>query len=174
MQLALGSGNWSQAYKNMDYITIDAVEKSSVDYTQEIPPLPDEILEMGAVFKHVEGMHFWEHLYHWQAVELAEQIVSILKPGGVLILELPNIQKAVNYMAGVEIAPDDPRYTMWALYGAQTDPDWIGNPHQAHKWGYTPHTITKQLKDAGFREVEILRATMRLPDVRDMRVRAYV
>lgn len=177
MRLALGSGNMTAAYNISEYITVDAVKRNGKpDYLIVIPPLPDEILKMGPAFEIVEAMHFWEHLHHWQAVELAEQVATILRPDGRFILEMPNIQKAINYMAGVEQAPDinDPRFTMWALYGPQTDPNWMDDEWQTHKWGYTPETITKQLKGAGFRNVEIKQAQERLPIVRDMRVVAYV
>lgn len=170
MRLALGTGRQTQVYGRLGFVTVDAVvTKGKPDYLCEIPPLPDDILAME--FEEVEAKHFWEHLYHWQAEQLAREIVSILKPGGKLILELPNLNKAVEHFRNGE---DDPRLGMWAIYGAQTDPTWIGNAYQAHKWGYTPETITEQLRGAGFQAVSVTRATERMPEVRDMRVIAHV
>jgi SAM-dependent methyltransferase len=184
-KLALGVGVQGNRYKLAGWITIDAkqLRNQHVDYVQVVPPLPEEVMEMVDVFDVVEGMHFWEHLYIWQAKQLAKEIHQILKPGGKLILELPNLAKVFEYQAGVKDIPKipsrppmyepDPRFGLWAIYGAQDDPKWTGNIFQAHKWGYTPETITEQLKAAGFSRVDIKRATTRLPDVRDMRVEAY-
>lgn len=169
MRLALGTGSQTNAYKARGFITVDA--RKPADYIAVIPPLPDEIMKMGRVFTRVEASHFWEHLYHWQAVELAGQLAKIIQPGGILVLEMPRLDQAIDHFINGE---KDPRLTMWAIYGAQTDPKWSGNIYQAHKWGYTPETISQQLMDAGFSEVEIKRATVRMPDIRDMRVEAYV
>ena len=169
MQLEIGSGRKS------GWITIDAVKVA--DFVCVVPPLPPEIRAMD--FTKVQAIHFWEHLYHWQAVQLASEIYAVLCMGGKLILELPNLVKCCEYVAGVHPVPQtpaspripDPRFTLWGIYGAQDDPKCVGDIHQAHKWGYTPASIKLMLKEAGFAMVDILPTQSKAG--RDMRVEAY-
>lgn len=174
MKLALGCGNNVQYYRRRGFLTLDAVRPrmTNPDIIAEVPPLPEDVLKHGQVFDEVEAMHFWEHLYAWQAEALAREIVGILVPGeGKLVMEMPNLERAIEHFVN---GAKDPRMTMWAVYGAQTDPKWHGNPYAAHKWGYTPETIEQQLLEAGFRGVHVGRALERMPVIRDMRVIAYV
>lgn len=169
MWLEIGSG------KKAKWLTIDAVKDA--DFVCVVPPLPHEIRSMK--FDKVQAIHFWEHLYHWQAVQLASEIYDVLELGGKLILEMPNLIKCCEYVAGVHEIPasprspriPDPRYTMWGIYGAQDDPPHVGDIHQAHKWGWTPASIKLLLKSAGFAMVDIL-PTQSKPG-RDMRIEAY-
>ena len=163
------------ARKRLGWITIDAVKDA--DYKIVVPPLPAEIRAMK--FERVEAIHFWEHLYHWQAVQLASEIYEVLEPGGKLILELPNLIKCCEYVAGAKDIPlsnaaprqPDPRFTVWGIFGAQDDPKCVGDIHQAHKWGYTPASIQLMLKEAGFDRVDFP-PTHSKPG-RDMRVEAF-
>ncbi len=161
----LGSGRNSKHLNLNNWVTIDSNPKSKATHIQEIPPLPKEIKDVD-IFR---GNHFWEHLYIWQANELARELYEALKPNGQLVLELPNLAKACEFLLADE---PDVRKTWWAIYGAQEDPTWSGDISQAHKWGYTPESITKQLREAGFEHVDIRRAVYRIPE-RDMRVVAF-
>jgi hypothetical protein len=153
MRLEIGAG------KKCGWVTIDAVKQA--DFVCEVPPLPDDVMQMK--FDRVESCHFWEHLYHWQAVELAEQIYTVLNPGGVLSMELPDLNKACEYFLGLKNIPvlggapcqPDPRFTLWRIYGPQTDPNVSGNKFMAHKWGYTPDSIKEQLYNVGFKTVTV-------------------
>ena len=122
-KLDLGSGKLTDRYKNRGWITLDARPEVNAHYTAEIPPIPRAVKDLGK-FDLVQGIHFWEHLYHWQACELAVEILEILKPGGKLILELPNLDLACIYQLGLVKVPiinnapyqPDPRFLMWAIY----------------------------------------------------------
>lgn len=173
-KLALGSGGATGYYKTHGYITLDADPACGADWTCAIPPLPD----LGPL-EYVEAYHFWEHLYLWQAEELAVQIYLALIPGGKLVLEMPDLAKCCRFLLGLDQLPvkdnapyhPDPRFTMWGIYGAQDDPKWTENIWQTHKWGYTPETIKTQLQVAGFRDVTIKAPLTGQPE-RDMRVEA--
>lgn len=109
--------------------------------------------------------HFIEHVYRWEAPAVIAEFRRLLKPGGRLIMELPDLEKcARNLLAGQK-----DQLCMWGLYG---DPGQQ-SPYMCHRWGYTPATVTDLLLSAGFRKI-----TTGLPQThgrrhnRDMRVEA--
>ena len=55
---------------------------------------------------------------------------------------------------------------MWPLYG---DPGWQ-DPLMCHRWGYTPWSLVKLLKDCGFKNVRQEKAVFKHQDPRDMRI----
>lgn len=61
--------------------------------------------------------------------------VRVLKPGGLLVLELPCLDKILRLFAYFvrEKKPIDPRLTVWGLYG---DPRYE-NEAMTHKWCYS-------------------------------------
>jgi predicted SAM-dependent methyltransferase len=88
------------------------------------------------------ALHVIEHVYAWEAPHLLAEWKRLLKPGGRLILELPNLRLACeNFLAGL---PD--QMGMWPIYGDASHKD----PYMMHKNGYTPETISALLYAAGF------------------------
>jgi predicted SAM-dependent methyltransferase len=113
----------------------------------------------------LHSIHFIEHVYAWEAPAVIREFRRLVKPGGLLVLELPDLEKACrNLLSGTK-----DQYSMWSLYG---DPNKI-DPFMCHRWGYTPHTIKTLLTENGFKRVQ-----RRPPqfhgkrDYRDMRIEA--
>lgn len=121
-------------------------------------PLPD------GCASELHSYHFLEHVYRWEAPALVAEWRRLLKPGGLLVLELPNIKLAAkNLTAGM-----DDQMTMWGFYG---DPSWR-DPFMCHRWGYTPETVKVLL--LGFEKVKALPPrTHGAKAQRDMRIEAY-
>lgn len=90
----------------------------------------------------LQAMHIIEHVYAWEAPALVKEWRRLLKPRGLLILELPNIEKAArNLLNGM-----NDQMAMWPIYG-----DWNHkDPYMMHKHGYTSATITELLRRCGF------------------------
>ncbi len=112
------------------------------------------------------AIHVIEHFYAWEAPDVLEEWLRILKPGGKLIVECPDLQKTINHMAN---GITDPQLTMWPLYG---DPRY-GDPLMCHKWGYTPNSLRKLMEYVGFKNVTEEPAQFKLKEVRDMRLVGY-
>lgn len=138
------------------FCCIDAVQNPkasrNVDllYAMEFngPALANPIPLNDGVATEVHAYHFIEHVYRWQAPAVVAEFRRLLKAGGRLILELPDIQKAAkNLLLG---SPD--QMSMWALYGDPGHKD----PYMCHRWGYTPATITQLLADAGYQNIRVL------------------
>ena len=122
-------------------------------------PLENEIAE------EVHSYHFIEHIYFWEAENIVKEFHRLLKEGGKLIIECPDIMKcAHNFING-----RTDQMGMWGLYG-----DWAHkDPFMMHSHGYHPATITELLKSAGFKQIKILNPVTHGARVaRDMRVEA--
>lgn len=118
-----------------------------------------------SVASELHNYHFIEHFFEWEAPALAAEFYRLLKPGGRLIMELPNIEKAARNL----VNGSKEHLTMWPLYG---DPGHK-NPYMCHKWGYTNRTIKALLKGAGFGDIHISEPiTHGCKTNRDMRVTA--
>jgi len=122
-------------------------------------PLPDLIAD------EVMAIHILEHFYHWEVPKVLAEWNRLLKVGGKLSLEMPDIMKAARNL----IDGCDDQMAMWPIYGDQT----LENPLMCHKWGWTFKTLKPVLEAAGFTEV-----TLQFPEwhgrktMRDFRVEA--
>jgi predicted SAM-dependent methyltransferase len=157
-KLRLGErGKGTKGWVNLD-------SHPSADIVAQLPELPLSVIERQ--WSRIEGIHVWEHLYKWDAEELAAILKKILRPGGELVLECPNLEVACRAMLG--FGPVSNRYRMHVFYGDPRRKD----PSYGHRWGYTPATLVAQLiEHGGFgkRDVRIERARHHVPD-RDFRV----
>lgn len=130
-------------------------------------PLPDECADV------VQAIHLFEHLYRWEIDSALAEWRRLLKPGGLLILELPNLVKCCeNYLAGRMRGGKDPdQLARWGIYGdPRTENHWMN-----HRWGYSPSELMAILHERGFiRAVEV--PTQFHPagrSHRDMRIEAF-
>lgn len=111
------------------------------------------------------AMHFVEHVHEWQSPFVMLEFFRLLKSGGKLILELPNIEAAAkNMLRGMR-----PQMWRFAFYGDGGHKD----PYMCHRFGYTPISIMALTEAAGFKNVQILPPQTHGPRPnRDMRVEA--
>ncbi len=115
-------------------------------------------------------VHVIEHFYVWEVAPVLSEWIRVLKPGGKLIVECPNLENAAREflknadaaaMGGVE-----GQRSMWVFYG---DPAWR-DPLMIHRWGYTPNSLAAVLHSVGLVNVGRECAQYKLGEPRDMRV----
>lgn len=149
MKLNIGCGKqtWN------DFYCVDAVKHPKASrypdllyaFEFEGSVLKNPIPLSDGVASELHSYHFLEHFYAWQARALVSEFRRLLKPGGLLVLELPNIALAAkNLLSGM-----NDQMAMWPLYG---DPKTM-DPYMCHRWGYTPKTLTGLLLDTGFIDI---------------------
>lgn len=139
----------------------DLLHALQFDGERIVNPIP---LDDGCA-EEVHSYHFIEHVYAWEAPAVIAEWRRLLKPGGLLVLELPNIEHAArNLLNGLS-----DQMNMWPFYGDPSHRD----PYMCHRWGYTPRTIMGLLSRGGFTEIVMGEPRTHGARVnRDMRVEA--
>ena len=155
------------------YINVDCTISRKGNVVNVISDLRSLAFEKNIVDE-ILAVHVIEHFYLWEADILLKSWREHLKSSGLIILECPNIHTAAKRLAKnpkkLSLAEPtdikDGQYAMWPLYG---DPGWQ-DPLMCHRWGYTPWSLIKLLKDCGFKNVRQEKAVFKHQDPRDMRI----
>lgn len=165
-RLNLGCGDKIlPGYVNVDVVASRGGQKPDVqcDLRRLEPFQTDEADEILSV-------HVIEHFWRWEALEVVREWLRVLRPGGVMILECPNLATACAELLkdpDVLAGPGaEGQRTMWVLYG---DPGWR-DPLMVHRWGYTPQSLQRLMEEAGMVNVRQEAAQFKLRDPRDMRL----
>lgn len=111
----------------------------------------------------IMGIHVFEHLYRWEALPALQEWFRVLKKGGRLVLEMPDIRKVAHFILNSE----DVRMGLWGAFG---DPGYQ-DPLMVHRWGWSFEELSKELKVAGFRKITPCNVQFH-KRMRDMRVEA--
>ena len=112
------------------------------------------------------AIHVLEHFHEWEALGAVAEWRRILKPGGVMILELPCMDKVFGYIAGCVNRRESMAafMTLHAIYGNPI-PD---QPAMQHKYGWFKSSMRALLEAAGMREIRDCPPRYHFP-FRDMR-----
>lgn len=116
------------------------------------------------------SVHVVEHFWRWEVEEILKEWVRVLKPGGKMILECPNLISACQeFLKNPDEAAgpgQEGQRSMWVFYG---DPKWK-DPLMVHRWGYTPKSLAVVMWQAGLRDLKQEPAQFKLREPRDMRI----
>lgn len=116
------------------------------------------------------SVHVVEHFWRWEVVGILREWVRVLKPGGTMFLECPNLLAACHELLqnpDVATGPgQEGQRTMWVFYG---DPAWQ-DPLMNHRWGYSPRSLAQVMHEAGLINLRQEPAQFKLREPRDMRI----
>lgn len=118
----------------------------------------------------IRAIHVFEHFYRWECEGVLKEWGRLLKPGGLMILELPDLIKCCkNIIKGREGRHKD-QLGRWGLYGDPRDE----NKYMCHPWGWAPEELMSLLQDNGFKDTKHLPTEFHScgRDHRDMRIEA--
>jgi predicted SAM-dependent methyltransferase len=128
------------------YIGVDAADRSAADIKAPANCIPvgDECAD------EVMAIHLIEHLYHWELPATLKEWSRILKFGGRLVIEAPDLMKACqNVVTGRAGAKHPNQLGLWALYGD----DRLEDPFMVHHWAYTFDSLAPLVKAQGFKNI---------------------
>lgn len=153
VKLHLGCGK----KKFRGYINIDNV--GTPDVWADITALPYGL----ETAEEILAIHVFEHIFPHLAEATLKHWYGILKPGGKLIMEMPDLKKVIAFF-GMKDAPAS--HTMFALYGGEQ----TGRIEDVHKWCWTYSVLEPALTAIGFK-CEEKPALFHIPE-RDFRIEA--
>ncbi|MFN8379625.1 MAG: glycosyltransferase [Anaerolineae bacterium] len=159
IRLNLGAGSSPIA----GYLSVDTDPSARPVIAAEIARLPIQ----AATVDEIIAYHVIEHVNYWEAEAALAEWYRVLRPGGSIAIECPNIERVVRSLGKSADYTKWSQMGMWGVYG---DPNHR-NPFYSHKWGYTPLTLTGMLVRAGFTDVKSVRPLTHVP-ARDLRLEA--
>lgn len=138
-----------------------AVRPDIIGSITDLSAVPDQSVEA------IYSSHNLEHVYaHEVPIALAE-FFRVLKPGGIAILTLPDIQKVAEYVAqgnleeSLYVSAAGPIAAIDILYGLRPAIE-SGNHFMAHRTAFTGDSLSQKLQEAGFDKVEISKEDLNL------------
>ena len=114
-------------------------------------PLDDEVADEAM------AIHVIEHFDVWDSEVALNEWFRVLKPGGQLLVEFPDLRKVISKIRETDEAelytPENLSWLYGALYGNYPLKDtWM-----THRWTFDPQDIAGAMLNAGFRPVAILK-----------------
>lgn len=111
----------------------------------------------------VWSSHNLEHLYRHEVPRALSEFCRVLRPRGLLLVTLPDLQKVAELVAqdkleeAVYVSPSGPITPLDMIFGhiaslAQ------GRGYMAHKTGFTATSLQRLLAGAGFADIELRRS----------------
>lgn len=152
MKLHLGCGK-----RRLDgYMNIDLADS---DMNCDIRHLPFDDNSVDEII----AIHVFEHFYLFESSRVLREWKRVLKPDGLLILELPCFEKVIEHIENG--APDN--LTRWAMFG---DPTTHSDGEPAlHKWLWYSAELVDLMTRIGFSSAACSEPVFHRKD-RDMRV----
>lgn len=165
-RLNLGCGD-----KILDgYINIDVVNERAGMQPDIICDITNLEIFEDDYADEILAVHVVEHFWRWEVVTILNEWVRVLKPGGKMILECPNLisacQEVLKDPQQAALPGQEGQRSMWVLYG---DPRWQ-DPLMVHRWAYTPLSLAQVMFQAGLVELKQEPAQYKLREPRDMRI----
>jgi SAM-dependent methyltransferase len=152
------------------YVNVDVAAARAGMHPDVVCDLRDLVPFGDATADEILSVHVVEHFWRWEIRDILREWLRVLKPGGRMIIECPNLLSACRmFLENPErYAREDQngQRTMWVFYG---DPQWK-DPLMTHRWGYTPESLAVLLQEVGLREVHQEPAQFKLREPRDMRI----
>ena len=141
------------------YVNIDAYPNPGVDVVCDARELAYDNNSVDEVVM----LHALEHFTLDDACMIVRKIFAMLKPGGILIIEAPDVFKAVK---------NTPTGEFDAIRGIFGDIAELrkGKDGYQHKWGWTGALCQQELASAGFNVSEVKDGISHAHQWRDVRV----
>lgn len=125
---------------------VDAVKRPGADIVADCKAIP---LPSGCA-NELMAIHLVEHVYSWEVPAILKEWFRLLRPGGLLVLEMPDIVKAAKNIAEDFRGGKHPdQQQLWAIFGDDRTKD----PLMIHKAGWWFDRLRPVVADAAFVDI---------------------
>jgi predicted SAM-dependent methyltransferase len=135
-----------------------AVRPDIVCSMTEMTPVGDGSIDA------IWSSHNLEHLYRHEVPTALREFLRVLKPGGLLLMTLPDLQQIAELVVADRLEAE----SYVSAIGPVTPLDMIfghtaslaqGRAYMAHRCGFTPSTLGRLLVQTGFADVRLRRGS---------------
>lgn len=119
-------------------------------------PFPDNYAD------EIRSIHVVEHMYRWEVVNILTDWVRVLKPGGKMALECPDLMSCMYFMM---TKPEIPQLGILGVFG---DPAY-NEIAMTHKWCYSMQELGSVMAKAGLIDLVSEKPKFHVPQ-RDLRM----
>jgi len=158
INLHLGcGGNYWQGWINIDNYDFDPKDTSRSGSNYDIKMDIRNLEVKDSTVDKISLIHTIEHFVRWETVNLLSDFYSKLKPGGQLIIEMPDLDKCIEWYLKGKGAPHmntplgELNMGFTQFYGNQ----WSEIDFETHRYVWTKSEFSKVLSDCGFIVKEI-------------------
>lgn len=153
LKLHLGSGgSYLPGWINVDNFEYENNDTSRTDSVYDIKMDIRELDVEDDSVDEIMLIHVMEHFVRWESIGLIKQFHRKLKPGGLLIIEMPDLDKCIEWYLRGKAAPhmDTPLGSMnmgkTQFYGNQ----WDKLDYETHRYVWTLSEFTDVLQAENF------------------------
>jgi predicted SAM-dependent methyltransferase len=147
VRLHLGCGSkLFDGYINVDGAYMKGTPGITIHDLLDPFPLPDSCVD------EIISVHVIEHIMPDQVPMLMKEWLRVLKPGGFVAVEWPDILKMCQYIVQdpARLYSSDKRVRKRGIAGIFGNIAKYQDPVMLHKWGYSADSMSLLFKDAGF------------------------
>lgn len=129
---------------------------------QHKPDHVGSLTQMGEIGEYESAYcsHTLEHLYPHEVIIALQEFLRILKPGGRLMLVVPDLEDIKPTTDVVYVSPSGPVCGLDMYYGSSRLIPM--NPYMAHHCGFTAETLRGALEISGFNVIDVKRSSFNL------------
>lgn len=140
--------------KREGWINVDIDERVNPDYVGSATSLPFENESIDCI----DSQHMFEHLFLKEVNQALSEWNRVLKLGGELFIELPNLDRCCELIT--KNSPETAEYNMGIIGIFGYEPIILEknrtNVFMMHKHGWSPRSIKIKLEEYGFREMQVV------------------
>ncbi|MBD3676025.1 MAG: methyltransferase domain-containing protein [Planctomycetaceae bacterium] len=122
--------------------------------------LPDDTID------EIFTSHTLEHFTRWEAVDMLNDWLRMLKPGAKLVMETPDFTRCILWL--FHPSSKKRQLALNMFYGNQ----WDRHDFETHRYVWSGREIKQTLEEIGYRDVVVGHRTWTHKRGRDMRIEA--